>query len=109
MRAWTRLVVAAAIGAAAPVFTVAPQSGALVRASRAAADEGWRPEFDDVCSRTQDAMTLTIDDLRRLVERCDRLRPSVERLEEPHRKVFSRRLQACRELYRYVLDSREAR
>ena len=66
----------------------------------------WKDEFADLCAKTQDAMTLSAAELRALVERCDRLKPALEKLDEPLRKVSGRRLQACRELYQFVLDSR---
>lgn len=75
----------------------------------AAAVPAWRAEFDDVCARTQDAMALSEDELRSLVARCDALLPALEKLAESERKVFTRRLQACRSLYQFVLESREKR
>lgn len=66
----------------------------------------WRTEFDDVCSKTQDAMVLTPEELRKLVERCDRLKPSLEKLDESQRKVYTKRLQSCRDLYNFVLESK---
>jgi hypothetical protein len=75
-------------------------------AARAAAPPDWRKEFDEVCGRTQDAMSLSTDELRSLVERCDKLRPAIDALEESQRKVYTRRLQACRDLYQFVRDSR---
>jgi hypothetical protein len=71
-----------------------------------AAEDDWLAEFEAVCSRTQDAMSLATDELRALVERCDRLKSKVDALEPSRRKVYQRRLQLCRDLYRYVLDSR---
>jgi hypothetical protein len=74
----------------------------------ARAEEAWLTEFADVCSRTQDAMSLGTDELRRLVERCDKLKPLVDRLDGPQRKVYLKRLQTCRDLYQFMLDSRAA-
>jgi hypothetical protein len=73
----------------------------------AAAAPGWRAEFDDLCARTQDAMALSSDELKALVRRSDALLPELEKLEPTERKVFVRRLQACRALYQFVLDTRE--
>jgi hypothetical protein len=81
-----------------------PGGGDLVAAARAA--EGWSAEFEDLCNKTQDAMALTDAELRTLVERCDRLMPVLEKLPGPERKVYSRRLRGCRDLYQFVLDSR---
>jgi hypothetical protein len=72
-----------------------------------AAAQDWKKEFEEVCAKTQDAMALPLDELRTLVARCDRLKPQIERLDESQRKVYSRRLQVCRDLYQFVLDSRE--
>jgi hypothetical protein len=72
----------------------------------AAQAEAWRAEFDDICAKTQDAMALSSDELQRLVERSDALMPAVQRLPEPQRTVFARRLKACRDLYAFVLESK---
>ncbi len=72
-----------------------------------AAAQDWKKEFEEVCAKTQDAMALPLDELRTLVARCDRLKPRIEGLDESQRKVYSRRLQVCRDLYQFVLDSRE--
>ncbi len=69
-------------------------------------DEAWRKEFDDICSRTQDAMTFTPDELVSLISRCDALRPQIEKLDETRKKVYLGRLRMCRGLYAYVLESK---
>ena len=71
------------------------------------AQDDWKNEFDNVCSKTQDAMTLSSDELRNLIARCDKLKPLVEKLDETQRKVFLRRLQLCRDLFFFVLESKE--
>ncbi len=81
----------------------------LAAPAAARAEEAWLEEFAAVCSKTQDAMTLSVEELRSLVERCDALVPAIARLEEPRRKVYTRRLEACRNLYQFVLDSRAPR
>lgn len=60
-----------------------------------------------VCSRTDGAMEMPAGELRSLVERCDGIKPQIEALEPTARKVFLRRLQLCRDLFRYVLESKE--
>ena len=68
--------------------------------------EAWQQEFDQVCGKTQDAMSLTVDELKSLVVRCDTLEPKIEKLDETRRKVYQRRLKQCRGLYAYVLESK---
>lgn len=81
--------------------------GAALASARA--EEEWLAEFEAVCSKTQDAMTLSSDELRALVERCAKLRPRVAALDPSRRKVYERRLQLCRDLYQFVLDTREGK
>jgi len=77
-----------------------------IPAAQAPAASDWKKEFEEVCAKTQDAMLLSQDELRELVRRCDALKPRLEALGESERKVYLKRLSACRNLYAYVLESR---
>jgi len=68
----------------------------------------WEKEFDDVCSRTQDAMSHSIEELTVLIRRCDALLPQVEKLDDTRKKIYKERLRMCRGLYAYVLESKES-
>ncbi len=83
------------------------QKNALTGVDAAFAQEDWKLEFENVCSRTQDAMLLNVDELRSLIARCDKLKSPIETLPETQRKVYLRRLRDCRELYVFVLDSKD--
>ncbi|HEY3307795.1 MAG TPA: hypothetical protein VGJ93_05025 [Desulfuromonadaceae bacterium] len=72
----------------------------------ARAEDAWKTEMDAICSKTQDSMTMSNEDLKSLVERCDRLKPIIEGLDETLSKVFGKRLQMCRDLYAFVIESR---
>jgi hypothetical protein len=85
----------------------APQSSA---APANAVQENWRKEFNDVCGKTQDAMSFTPEELADLIRRCDDLRPQIEKtgkLDETGKKVYLGRLRMCRGLYVYVLDEKK--
>lgn len=71
------------------------------------AQEDWKNEFEEVCSKTQDAMIFSVDELRNLVSRCDKLKPRIEKLDETQKKVYLKRLQLCRDLLFFVLESKE--
>ncbi|MGC2061417.1 MAG: hypothetical protein WA610_00450 [Thermodesulfovibrionales bacterium] len=71
------------------------------------AQEEWRKEFDDICGKTQDAMIFNPEELKSLVTRCDKIRPLIEKLDETQRKVYLRRLQMCRDLFSFALESKE--
>jgi hypothetical protein len=68
----------------------------------------WRVEFEAVCVKTDLAMSLSSEELAGLVARCDRLAERIGAEGEIVRKVFLRRLQSCRALFAFVLESRGA-
>ncbi len=85
------------------------QTGLALGLGGVYAEEAWRAEFDEICSKTDEAETLSADELKALIARSDRLKPVLEKLEESARKVYVRRLQMCRELYQYTLQVKESR
>jgi hypothetical protein len=71
------------------------------------AQDEWKKEFEEICSRTDDAMSFSKEELRGLIARCDKVKSIVETLDPSTRKVYLRRLQLCRDLYAFVLESKE--
>lgn len=73
----------------------------------AAYAQGWRAEFDGICQKTADPMSLEKDELKRLISRCDKLRTVMETLDESERKIYLKRLRACQGLFVFVIESKE--
>ncbi len=71
------------------------------------AQDDWKKEFETVCAKTQDPGVLSDGELKDLVERCDRLRPLIEQLDETQKKVYLKRLKMCRNLFSFMLETRE--
>jgi hypothetical protein len=81
----------------------------LTPAAVAAAEtavESWKIEFDAVCGQTDNAADLSVAELTKAVERCDALKPQIEALEATPRKLYLKRLQMCRNLFIYMLESK---
>jgi hypothetical protein len=76
--------------------------------TEARCDESWRSGFDEACAKTTDAMALSRDELKALIEKCDRLQKIIETQDETVRKVYLKRLQMCKNLYVYVLDAKNS-
>jgi hypothetical protein len=106
MGRWAARLATAALAAGLLVLGGAGAPRGVAGLAAARAEEDWFVEFEAVCSKTQDAMTLSDDELRTLVTRCKALEPKIEALDPSHRKVWSKRLQQCRDLYQFVLASR---
>ena len=72
-----------------------------------AAEEAWKLEFNDVCSKTNDSMSLSREELKSLITRCEKLKPVIEGQEESTRKVYGKRLEMCKNLLVFVLESKK--
>ncbi|MBW2451129.1 MAG: hypothetical protein JRE16_05670 [Deltaproteobacteria bacterium] len=70
------------------------------------ASESWKTEFSEITSQTVMAMNLSSEELQSLVERCDKLKPTIETLEETPRKIYSKRLEKAKALFVFVLETR---
>jgi hypothetical protein len=68
--------------------------------------ENWQVEFADICSKTDDPMALSKEEVASLIERCDKLKARIEKLDESTAKVYLSRLRVCRNLFAFVLDSK---
>jgi hypothetical protein len=101
-----KIVIAALLTASATFVFISP-AVMLVSARVAYAQDDWKTEFETVCARTQETAGMGTDELKNLVERCDKLKPSIEKLDETQRKVYLRRLKMCRDLYAFVLETKE--
>ena len=102
---------AIALAIALSVFSGLPllSGGAFIAPAAASAQDDWKKEFEDICSKTQDSMSFTLDELKGLVDRCDALKPSIEKLDETQKKVYSKRLQMCRDLLVFVIESKSGK
>jgi hypothetical protein len=89
-----------------PVIQDSRGSWSLV-SEAADAQEDWRTEFDDICGKTQDAMVFNQEELKNLISRCDKVRSLIEKLEGAQKKVYLKRLQMCRDLFSFALESKE--
>ena len=95
--------------AACTVLLASPaiQPGTMGPSCIAHAQQNWKTEFDDVCGKTQEADALSPEELKKLIERCDKLKERIETLDETQRKVYLKRLQMCRDLFIFMLESKE--
>ncbi len=78
---------------------------ALGIVSGAHAEDDWKAEFADICSKTNDPMALPKSEIRKLIDRCDKLKSRIEMLDESTRKVYLKRLQMCKELFVFALET----
>jgi len=95
------------VGLVSPCSVLLAQQPHPSAAQSQAPPGSWRKEFDEVCSKTQDAELLSEKDLTDLIRRCDALAPRIDKLDDSQKKIFGARLRMCRGLYAYVLDSKK--
>jgi hypothetical protein len=83
------------------------QDDGLIVSGVALAQEDWKNEFDDICGKTQDAADYSSEELTHLIDRCNRIMPLIEKLDQTQRKVYMKRLLMCRDLFVFALESKE--
>lgn len=71
-------------------------------------DKAWRTEFDEICALVDGALDLSREELESLLFRCRVLEPRLQELPETPRKVFTRKLRMCRDLYQFMLEQKSA-
>ena len=75
------------------------------------AQQDWKEEFAAVCSKTQNAMTLSVLELKDLIDRCAKLEERLGELDGmqggTERKVYTKRLKMCSNLLKFTLDYKE--
>ena len=72
----------------------------------------WKQEYAEVCAKTQNATTLSADELKNFIDRCDALQGRIHELngsQGSERKVYSKRLKMCRDLYFFALEFKNKR
>ena len=70
-------------------------------------ENAWRTDFDAACAQPNDAMALSMPELKKLIEQCDLLEKIIDSQDETIRKVFLKRLHMCRNLYLFVLEAKK--
>lgn len=74
----------------------------------AAEQGGWKADFDRLCGVTDMATTFSVDELRSLIDDCDRLVETLNKVNPPKKKLYVFRLKKCRNLFAFVLDTKQA-
>ena len=64
----------------------------------------WIEKFNQVCAGTTGSMALSKDELKSLISRADNLKGRLGALEDSAKKVYSRRLGMCHDMYEFALE-----
>ena len=76
--------------------------------SNAYAQQDWKQEYSTVCAKTQNAVTLSAEELKDYIERCDVLHDGINEegglQGETEKKVYTKRLKMCRDIYEFTLE-----
>lgn len=66
----------------------------------------WREEFEDICSMVMVSEELKTEELEKLIQRSEKLKPLIEASGDPAAKVYLMRLQKCRAMFEYIFELR---
>lgn len=68
-------------------------------------EDAWKKEFNELCGHSNESMTLPAERLNYLIERCNKLISKIDAADNPRKKVYLFRIQKCRDLYQFIIDS----
>ena len=75
---------------------------------QAGQEADWKEEYGAVCSETQSAVSFSVEKLQEYIGRCEKLQGRLDELNGSNgstaKKVYSRRLKMCRDVYEYTLQ-----
>ncbi|MDA8089330.1 MAG: hypothetical protein M0Z61_03775 [Nitrospiraceae bacterium] len=69
-------------------------------------ERSWIDEFNQVCSETGASMTLSEDQLKDRISSAEGLKGRLGTLDDSAKKVYSRRLDMCRNMYTFALEAK---
>ena len=76
--------------------------------AQAGQEPDWKEEYGAVCSETQGAVSFSVEKLQEYIGRCEKLQGRLDELNGSNggteKKVYSRRLKMCRDVYEYTLQ-----
>jgi hypothetical protein len=64
----------------------------------------WHEEFEYICSKVEMGDSLSIEDLKSLIERADALLKTLENVNEPSKKIYIFRLKKCKAFFEYLIE-----
>jgi len=80
----------------------------LATVSATAAQDSWKPSFEEICSKVQATDTLSTTEITALIEKADKLVPVIQASDSPSKKVYVMRLKKCRSLFEFILDTKKS-
>lgn len=87
------------------IFAVLLCGGCLLAAQ---AEEGWREEFERICSRTGEAGDMSEAELSQLIIESERLREKIAASNDPDSKVYLFRVVKCRDFFVFMKEAASA-
>ena len=63
--------------------------------------------FTELCSQTENAEALSVEELTKMVARCDLLKDRITRSTHPKKKVLLFRLKKCRNFLDFIIQTKQ--
>ena len=70
--------------------------------------DSLQEEFDGLCIHTQEAESLSLEELQELVTACDQLQKKIEASDDEKKKVLLFRLKKCCDFFAYVMEIKQS-
>lgn len=67
----------------------------------------WREDFERLCGTTEKADSMSLEELKQVVEETDRLMETIEKDGGEQKKLYLFRLKKCRNFFAYMISTKE--
>jgi hypothetical protein len=70
-------------------------------------EESWKKEYNKICGKRHEAVSLSEEDLVNRVRQCNDMLNTIEESDYPRKKIFIFRFEKCRNFYQYLMDAKK--
>ncbi len=67
----------------------------------------WKDEVEDICFRTGDADSYSIEELQALIDRSNKLLKKIKASDNRRKKMYIMRLKKCRNFFAFTIDVKQ--
>jgi len=70
-------------------------------------EKSWMDEYNIICGDTQEAVQLPGEEIKTLIDKCDKLLNKIKAADNPRKKIFIFRIEKCRNFYQFIANSKK--
>lgn len=70
-------------------------------------EESWKKQYNRLCGKSHEAVSMTEEDLASHIKQCDELLRTIDQSDYLRKKIYLFRIEKCRNFYQFLIDSKK--